>query len=37
MLKYDGFVKKKFDWAMLGGDTIVPLGLRISGIEFSIV
>ncbi len=38
MLKYEGFVKKNFfDWAMNGGETIVPLSLRLRGIEFSLV
>jgi hypothetical protein len=37
MLKYEGFVKKLFDWAMNGGDMIVPLSLRLRGIEFSLV
>ncbi len=36
MLKYKGFVKIFFDWAMNGGDTIIP-GLRLRGIEFSLV
>ncbi len=31
------FVKKNFDWAMIGGDTIVPRSLRLRGIEFSLV
>ena len=29
--------KKFFDWATIGGDTIFPLSLRLSGIEFSLV
>ncbi len=29
--------KKNFDWASIGGDTIFPLSLRLSGIEFSLV
>ncbi len=29
--------KKKFDQAIIGGDTIFPLNLRLSGIEFSLV
>jgi hypothetical protein len=33
---YD-FVKKKLDWTINGGDTIVPLSLRLRGIEFSLV
>jgi hypothetical protein len=31
MIKYEGFVKKFFDWAMNGGDTIIPLSLRLKG------
>jgi hypothetical protein len=31
MLKYQGFVKNIFDWANIGGDTIVLLILRLSG------
>ena len=30
-------LKKKFDKAIIGGDTIFPLSLRLSGIEFSLV
>jgi hypothetical protein len=26
-----------FDWAIIGGDMIVPLGLRLSGIQFHLV
>jgi hypothetical protein len=37
MLKDEGFVKKFFDWAIIGGDTIVPLILRLGGIDFSLV
>jgi hypothetical protein len=38
LLKYQNFVKKQFfDWAMNGGDTIVPRSLRLRGIEFSLV
>ncbi len=29
--------KKNFDQAIIGGDTIFPLSLRLSGIEFSLV
>ncbi len=35
MFKYYGFVKKKFDRTTIGGDTIIPLSLRLSRIEFS--
>jgi hypothetical protein len=31
------FCKKMFDWAIIGGDTIIPLNLRLSRIEFSLV
>ncbi len=32
------FYKKKiFDWPLNGGDTIIPLSLRLRGIEFSLV
>jgi hypothetical protein len=31
------FQKKIFDQAIIGGDTIFPLSLRLSGIEFSLV
>ncbi len=37
LLKYYDFVKKIFDWAMNGGDLIVPRSLRLRGIEFSLV
>ena len=38
MSKYWDFTKKKFfDQAIIGGDTIFPLSLRLSGIEFSLV
>ncbi len=37
ILKYEGFVKFFFDWAMNGRDMIVPLSLRLRGIEFSLV
>ncbi len=37
MLKYEGFVKKNFDQATIGGDTIIPLSLRLSKIKFSLV
>ncbi len=37
MLKYQGFVKKFFDQATIVGDTIIPLSLRLSRIEFSLV
>ncbi len=37
MLKYSGFVKKIFDRATVGGDTIILLSLRLSRIEFSLV
>jgi hypothetical protein len=37
MIKYEGFVKIFFDWAMNGGVTIVALSLRLRGIEFSLV
>ena len=29
--------KKNFDWAINGGDTIVQLNARLSGINFSLV
>jgi hypothetical protein len=29
--------KKNFDQAIIGGDTIFPLSLRLSGIRFSLV
>jgi hypothetical protein len=29
--------EKKFYWVSIGGDTIFPLSLRLSGIEFSLV
>jgi hypothetical protein len=35
MLKYKGFVKKFLDQSTIGGDTIIPLSLRQSRIEFS--
>ena len=36
---YSDFVKKKqfFDWAMIGGDTIVLRSLRLRGLEFILV
>ncbi len=37
LLKYQDFVQTFFDWAMNGGDTIVPRSLRLRGIEFSLV
>ncbi len=37
MLNYSGFVKNFFDQATIGGDTIIPLSLRLSRIEFSLV
>ncbi len=37
MSKYEDFTKKKFNQAIIGGDTIFPLSLRLSGIEFSLV
>jgi len=37
MSKYEDFGKKFFDQAIIGGDTIFPLSLRLSGIEFSLV
>ena len=37
MPKYKDFTKKNFDQAIIGGDTIFPLSLRLSGIEFSLV
>ncbi len=36
-VKILGFYKKNFDQAIIGGDTIFPLSLRLSGIEFSLV
>ncbi len=37
MSKYSDFTKKNFNQAIIGGDTIFPLSLRLSGIEFSLV
>ncbi len=37
MLKYKGFVIFFFDQATIGGDTVIPLSLRLSRIEFSLV
>jgi hypothetical protein len=37
MLKFKEFRKNFFDQASIGGDTIFPLSLRLSGIEFSLV
>jgi hypothetical protein len=37
MSKYEDFGKKIFDQAIFGGDTIFPLSLGLSGIEFSLV
>jgi hypothetical protein len=37
MFKYQCFVKRIFDRATIGGDTIIPLSLRLSRIEFSLV
>jgi len=37
MSKYKYFTKKFFDQAIIGGDTIFPLSLRLSGMEFSLV
>ncbi len=37
MSKYKDFTKEIFDQAILGGDTIFPLSLRLSGIKFSLV
>ncbi len=37
LLKNIKILIKKFDWAIHGGDTIVPLSLRLRGIEFSLV
>jgi hypothetical protein len=31
MLKYQGFVKKNFDWAIVGGGRIVPRSLKTKG------
>jgi hypothetical protein len=36
MLKYSGFVKNYFDRGTIRGDTIIPLSLRLSRIEFSL-
>ncbi len=36
MHKNYGFVKKTFDLTIIGGDTIFPLSLRLSGINFYI-
>ncbi len=35
--KYQDFTKKDFYQAIIGGDTIFPLSLRLRGIEFSLV
>ncbi len=37
MSKYSDLTKKFFDQSIIGGDTIFPLSLRLSGIEFSLV
>ncbi len=37
MSKYKDFTKNFFDQAIIVGDTIFPLSLRLSGIEFSLV
>jgi hypothetical protein len=36
-VKILGYYKKFFDQAIIGGDTIFPLSLRLSGTEFSLV
>jgi hypothetical protein len=36
MLKYEGFADKLFDWAIIKEDPIVPLMLRLSGIELGL-
>ncbi len=35
--KYKGFVTKFFDWATIGGDSIISLSQRLRGTEFSLV
>ena len=36
LFKYED-LKKFFDWAIIGGDTIVPLSLRLRGIKLRLV
>ncbi len=31
MLKNEGFVKRNFDWAIMGGGRIIPLSLQTTG------
>jgi hypothetical protein len=37
MPKYKDFTKKNFDQAIIGGDTIFPLRLRLRGIKLDIL
>ncbi len=33
MFKYEGFVKNDFDWAIMGGDRIIRVDLRLRGMK----